>query len=78
MNRHFKEGALTFTIYHGPTRRKKLQDIESYDIILSNYETLKADCPILVRGKQKNARVKNSGTLYDVQWHRVVLDEGRS
>jgi SNF2 family DNA or RNA helicase len=77
ITRHFKEGSLTFTTYHGPTRQKQLKQIESYDVVLTTYETLKADCPKVVRGKRKAVNDERSGGLHEFRWHRVVLDEGQ-
>ena len=75
--RHFKEGSLTFTTYHGPSRKKQLKQIESYDIILTTYETIKADCPKAIMGKRKAMKEENPGGLHELRWHRVVLDEGQ-
>ncbi|KAH9209574.1 SNF2 family N-terminal domain-containing protein [Leptodontidium sp. 2 PMI_412] len=73
--KHFKEGSLTFTTYYGPTRQKQLKQIESYDIVLTTYETLKADCPKAARGRRKVVEDEHSGGLHEFRWHRVVLDE---
>ena len=76
MNRHFNEGSLTFTIFHGQTRRKQLEKIESYDIVLTTYETLKADCPHAAERKRIAMKDRIFGSLHEIKWHRVVLDEG--
>jgi len=50
--------------FHGDLRQKTADGIDSYDVVLTTYQTLAADW--------KGVRV-----LHKVTWLRVVLDEGK-
>ena len=50
-------------IYHGLTRRHISGNFKDYDVILTTYETLRADWA-------------TDQTLYQQEWYRLILDEG--
>lgn len=50
--------------YHGPGTNVDQGDISDKDIVLTTYETLRAD-------------MDGSKTLKKVPWFRIVLDEGK-
>lgn len=69
--RHFEENTFSVYVYHGPQRKKSSSlFLSTSNIVLTTYETLAADS---TGPKSKNG---NSVPLQNVQWHRVVLDEG--
>ncbi|TDZ24638.1 DNA repair protein RAD5 [Colletotrichum orbiculare MAFF 240422] len=61
---HFKEESIRSAIYHGPSRHGLVGLGEDYDIILTNYDTVRVD----------STTVK-SDVISRVEWHRIVLDE---
>ncbi|KAF5857340.1 hypothetical protein ETB97_005918 [Aspergillus alliaceus] len=63
---HFKEGSLSYTVYHGPTRTRDASSLAQHSIILTTYDTLKVDF---------NEKSKRDGILRKIGWHRIVLDE---
>ncbi|KAI2777343.1 SNF2 family N-terminal domain-containing protein [Daldinia loculata] len=69
IERHFKKGSLSYSIYHGSSRDKVAATLERVDIVFTTYETLRAELP------GGNASIGRSGLLHDIDWHRVVLDE---
>ncbi|KAI1416817.1 SNF2 family N-terminal domain-containing protein [Hypoxylon sp. FL1857] len=75
IERHFKKASFTYKIYHGRARDDGAAALRSVDVVLTTYETLRAELPdegtIMRRGK----RSRRAGLLHNVDWHRVVLDE---
>ena len=61
--RHIHDGQLRTALYHGPHRHSLAEHFDEQDLVLTTYETLRAD-------------YEAKGPLYENQWHRVVLDEG--
>jgi len=58
-------------LYHGAEREQDISNLLKNDLVITTYDTLKADCP--ANSKRKS---KRSGTLHSIDWCRVVLDEG--
>lgn len=57
-------GSLKTLKYHGSARKHLEPMMEQVDIVLTTYRTLVVDYE------------KKSKSLHDVEWFRVVLDEG--
>ncbi|KAI0376440.1 SNF2 family N-terminal domain-containing protein [Hypomontagnella monticulosa] len=63
IERHVAPGTLRYYKYHGANRCLPLSSKSAQDIVLSTYGTVAAD-------------FRNGGSvLYNVKWHRIVLDE---
>ncbi|KAF4986153.1 hypothetical protein FDECE_16101 [Fusarium decemcellulare] len=60
---HVLEFQMRVALYHGPGRQRLASHFQSYDIILTTYQTLRSDCAA-------------KGPLFSEEWFRVVLDEG--
>ncbi|KAK4096483.1 hypothetical protein N658DRAFT_569839 [Parathielavia hyrcaniae] len=60
---HLAPGVLQTLIFHGPNRPSTPHSLTYYDLVLTTYTTLAAN-------------EKTSRLLYQLHWHRVVLDEG--
>ena len=60
---HFAQGALSWVLFHGQNRAQELESLGSVDIVLTTYATLSADHT-------------GRGLLHQMEWFRVVLDEG--
>ncbi|KAI1657871.1 SNF2 family N-terminal domain-containing protein [Daldinia decipiens] len=69
IERHFKKGSLSYSIYHGSARHKVITTLKTVDIVFTTYETLRAELP------GRNASIGRTGILHGIDWHRVVLDE---
>jgi len=69
---HLRPGALKTYLYHGPAGRRErdILQLSAYDVILTTYSTLRADCLLSMDAPH------SSGTLQRINWIRVVLDEG--
>lgn len=59
-----KLGALTTCVFHGKNRARSPEDIINYGVVLTTYATLAADH-------------KDQAVLKQIQWCRIVLDEGK-
>ncbi|KAG7284182.1 hypothetical protein NEMBOFW57_010545 [Staphylotrichum longicolle] len=53
------------TEFHGKNRPTSVSDLKGFDIVLTTYATLSAEH-------------KKQGVLHQVDWYRVVLDEGKA
>ncbi len=53
---------LTYVIHHGPSRNRDVQDLASYDVVISTYDTVTSDIE-LMRGKT---------------WAYAILDESQA
>jgi SNF2 family DNA or RNA helicase len=69
MARHL-DGSLRVFKYHGKDRKKHLSDIEHCDIVITTYNTLAREHGIKNNGGSQSP-------LHDIEWYRVVLDEGK-
>ena len=61
---HVEPGTLRICIFHGSSRPKLPEGAIDHDLVLTTYATLPTDF--------KDLRV-----LQEIQWYRVVLDEGK-
>jgi hypothetical protein len=50
-------------VYHGSNRQYLSAEFQDSDIVLTTYETMRADC-------------MNGGPLSTAKWYRLVMDEG--
>jgi SNF2 family DNA or RNA helicase len=71
-------------IFHGPKRKDMLPSIQNhYDVILVSYHTLAYDYRVYMEDRKKNPDQKpskplkfaNEMSLFDITFHRIVLDE---
>jgi SNF2 family DNA or RNA helicase len=60
---HVHGGQLRVAVYHGSARHSLASKFDDLDIVLTTYQTLRADFDA-------------EGPLYHCDWHRLVLDEG--
>ncbi|KAF3058712.1 putative SWI/SNF-related matrix-associated actin-dependent regulator of chromatin subfamily A member 3-like 2 [Daldinia childiae] len=60
---HILPGALSFVCFHGKKRPRNNELLSSFDVVLTTYATLAAD-------------YAHQGILHQMEWYRVVLDEG--
>jgi SNF2 family DNA or RNA helicase len=67
--RHLKSSTLRWVTHHGSKRLWQAAQICQYDIVLASYHTIASEWQR--RDKKPSAVLLNN-------WHRIVLDEGRS
>ena len=62
---HVEPGTLKVCIFHGLSRPKSPEGVIDHDLVLTTYATLSADSNV-------------HRVLQEIEWYRVVLDEGKS
>lgn len=68
---HIKEGALSYYVFHGPSRTKDPAELAKYDIVITTYNTILSD---LARKSSK----RGVSPLARVNLFRIVLDEAHA
>ncbi|PVH94734.1 hypothetical protein DM02DRAFT_721125 [Periconia macrospinosa] len=65
---HVHTGAIRFRRHHGKTRLGSLEELRTFNIIITTYHTLSADW---------NAQKDGAGNhiMFEVRWKRIILDE---
>lgn len=58
-----RRGALDHNVFHGPKRIYKARELAKYDVVITSYQTVASE-------------FKNKGCLFNVKFHRIILDEG--
>ena len=64
---------MKYLIYHASSKTWKKAVISDYHIVLTTYETLKAD----VKPQSVKSQGAHQPALGGIGWLRVVLDEGK-
>ncbi|GAW19570.1 hypothetical protein ANO14919_090580 [Xylariales sp. No.14919] len=65
--RHIHPGKIRIMVYHGSNRKSLADQFQDSDIVITTYETIRAEW----------AANEGAGTLFSRKWLRVVLDEGK-
>jgi len=68
---HVHPGLLNVLLYHSTSRISSESELGHYDIVITTYQTLASE-----QQSRDNRKRKKSGFLHNVNWHRIVLDEG--
>lgn len=68
LRRHLHPGTLRYLLYHGPKRSKELTSMLAYDIVITTYYVVATEYKSLDKGPR---------LLFDINWRRIVLDEGK-
>jgi SNF2 family DNA or RNA helicase len=71
MQEHLTEGALTYYVFHGPSRTEDPEELAKYDVIITTYSTVLSD----TTGKSTK---RGSSPLTQMNFFRVVLDEAHA
>lgn len=71
IKQHFKKPRenMQYIVYHGTTRTNDPMDLEGYDIVITTYSVIAADA-------DKRSRNRPRNPLAEINWFRIVLDEG--
>ncbi|OCH84706.1 hypothetical protein OBBRIDRAFT_891624 [Obba rivulosa] len=76
---HVVEGVLTSCVYYGTSRSMTPDELKKYDVVITTYQTVTQEHGYTSAGGEPNKKRKKSEKgLFDVQWKRVILDEGHS
>ncbi|KAK0635998.1 SNF2 family N-terminal domain-containing protein [Bombardia bombarda] len=70
INKHFNQDCIRYMTYYGPKRLEQAGGFANYDIVLTTYDTVKADSY-----KAAKSKSVDDGPLHTVRWNRIILDE---
>ncbi|EDP49491.1 hypothetical protein KXV22_003277 [Aspergillus fumigatus] len=62
---------LRVCVYHGNTRAKATDSLDTYDVVITTYGTLTSEYGAVDKNKKKAG-------LFSVYWYRIVLDEAHT
>uniref|UniRef100_A0A093VFZ4 Putative SWI/SNF-related matrix-associated actin-dependent regulator of chromatin subfamily A member 3-like 1 n=1 Tax=Talaromyces marneffei PM1 TaxID=1077442 RepID=A0A093VFZ4_TALMA len=65
---HLQDGAISYYVFHGPSRTKVVEELSQYDLIITTYSTISSE----LRGR--GTKPVNS-PLLKMNMFRIVLDE---
>ncbi|CAO3630326.1 unnamed protein product [Cunninghamella echinulata] len=66
-------------IFHGPKRATTVEEIESFDVIITTYSVMETAFRRQEYGsKQSGLLVKEKSLLHKINWHRIILDEAHN
>jgi len=68
---HIEEDALSYYVFHGPSRTTDLDELSTYDLIITTYSTVLSE----IKGQQNAKRVS---PLTRMNMFRIVLDEAHT
>ncbi|TFY52347.1 hypothetical protein EVJ58_g10068 [Rhodofomes roseus] len=78
---HVQPGALTSCVYYGATRSMTPEDLKKYDVVITTYQTVTkehGDTLVTAGGEGATKKKKIEGSLFQLSWKRVILDEGHN
>ncbi|CAL8466655.1 g6191 [Coccomyxa elongata] len=64
-------------VYHGRSKAWTGQELAKYSVVLTTYTTMALEGPARASMK-KGGNTRKAGPLFEVDWHRVVLDEAQA
>jgi SNF2 family DNA or RNA helicase len=70
ITRHLTD-AISYCEYYGPERGKVYDKLQSYDLVVTTFSVVRLDWKAHLSASETRA------TLHAIEWHRVILDEGK-
>ncbi|KAI0688029.1 SNF2 family N-terminal domain-containing protein [Cytidiella melzeri] len=77
---HVKPGVLSYCVYYGPGRNMSASNLQKYDVVITTYQTVTKEHEnsggSAAVGSKK--RKTSDRALFEVNWKRIILDEGHN
>lgn len=70
--RHTSPGSLNCHVFHGKNKKKSIEQLTQYDVVITTYQTLSGLWRAAISEQEMGSR-----SIFSVIWHRVILDEGK-
>lgn len=75
---HCAPGSLTMCVYYGNTRSMSPEELQKYDMVITTYQTVAGEHSDASKGGLSKKKKKTEQTLFNIQWKRIILDEGHT
>ncbi|KAG5648541.1 hypothetical protein DXG03_003152 [Asterophora parasitica] len=75
---HCITGSLSACIYYDATRSMSAERLATFDLVITTYQTVVGEFADGTRGAPVKKKKKLERSLFDMQWKRVILDEGHT
>ncbi|XP_050731244.1 transcription termination factor 2-like [Eriocheir sinensis] len=82
VRRHVRRGTLRVLVYHGAARERDMRRLARHDMVITTYQIVGREAFKFVGKELKNekndvpkVKAKNQGSLFQVGWNRIILDE---
>ncbi|RDB25140.1 DNA repair protein rad5 [Hypsizygus marmoreus] len=75
---HCTSNVLSVCVYYGSNRSMSPEQLGKYDVVITTYQTVTGEHPDTARDGHVKKKKKIDRTLFDVQWKRIILDEGHT
>lgn len=69
IKQHIRPGGLSYHIYHGPHRIKDLNQLVTYDLVITTYGSVSSEL------SARSTNKRGPHPLEEIGWFRIVLDE---
>ncbi|GLB37536.1 putative HIRAN [Lyophyllum shimeji] len=75
---HCTPGALSHCVYYNANRSMNAEQLAKFDVVITTYQTVAGEYADSARDGPVKKKKRAERTLFDVQWKRVILDEGHT
>ncbi|KAF5380521.1 hypothetical protein D9615_004518 [Tricholomella constricta] len=75
---HCASGSLSACVYYDTTRSMSAVELAEFDVVITTYQTVAGEYADGARDGPPKKKKKTERSLFDMQWKRVILDEGHT
>ena len=78
IDEHAAPGQLKYIVFYGDGREVSQAKLEKADIVITTYQVVTSEQSVRPSKTKKTKTGQKFGRLIDIQWKRIVLDEGHT